>query len=422
MVSEKQEYDSTLTPLFDDTGRAFGQLVAWLVDEGRQITEPTHFVDALAMRLIDTGAPLWRMRLSFQTIHPQVEACAFTWTRGCTSAEFCLLHDTGDKGVPIFTPTQHDRPLRYRLDGLQPETTHPELQRWAADGAVDYVGIPVLFSTGATSWFIVATDSTAGFTAVDVANFEAFTKFLTPVLEVIATHRLARTLLNTYIGRRSGSRVLDGLIKRGDGETISAAIWLSDLRDSTHLTETLPRERLLALLNAYFELVAAAVTAHGGDVLRFIGDAMLAIFPVERGDTPAACAAALDAAVHAFHDLVDLNKQCQRAGESPIRFGVGLHVGEVIYGNVGAPDRLDFTVIGPAVNRTARLENLTKELGVPLLLSDDFARQTDRPIYSCGSHRMNGVAEPQSVFTLVEAPWRRSSEQAHSVPAPRLER
>ncbi len=391
-------------------GSPLNAVISWLVTAGRRITEPTGFADALAHQLVDAGVPLSRLRLSFQTIHPQVEACAFTWTRGCAAAEFCLLHDTGAKGGPIFTPTQHNRPLRYRLDSLQPDTTHPELQKWAAEGATDCLAVPVIFSTGVTNWFIVATDSPAGFTHADVTGLEAFVNFLAPVLEVIATRRLARTLLDTYVGPRSGGRVLDGLIRRGDGETISVALWLSDLRDSTCLSETLPRERLLALLNAYFELVAAAVSAHGGEVLRFIGDAMLAIFPADRGDTDAACAAALQAAVDALESLADLNARRELAGEPPIRFGVGLHVGEVIYGNVGAPDRLDFTVIGPAVNRTARLENLTKELGVPLLLSADFVRRIDRPVCACGFHTMNGIEEPQAVFTLAEAPWQRTSE------------
>ena len=196
---------------------------------------------------------------------------------------------------------------------------------------------------------------------------------------------------------------MSGKVRRGDGEVIDAVMWFSDLRDFTPLTESLPPERLLGMLNAYFELVAAAVTARGGEILRFIGDAMLIVFPVSSATSPrAACEAALDGARDAYASLAALNHRRRRAGEPMIRFGVGLHVGEVIYGNVGAPDRLDFTVMGPAVNRTARLESLTKTLGPPLLMSSEFAAQIRAGIHSLGQHAMKGVAERQEVFALDE--------------------
>ena len=157
------------------------------------------------------------------------------------------------------------------------------------------------------------------------------------------------------------------------------------------------------MLNAYFETLASAVTAQGGDILRFIGDAMLIVFPVGMASSvDAACRSALDAALDAFAGIATVNHRRRRHGEPEIRFGVGLNVGEVMYGNVGAPDRLDFTVMGPAVNRTARLETLTKDLGVPLLMSGAFAAQLDRRARSLGFHRMKGVADEQEVFALEE--------------------
>lgn len=391
------------------TGWAFGPVVGWLMTEGRRIAEPGGLMDELCRRLLDAGAPLCRMSFGFHTLHPRVEACTFTWTRGRNASEACAPHRVEESGASARNPfsqvRQTARSMRWRLDALDPDRDHPELRRLAAEGAVECVAVPLVFSIGPPDAFIVATDTPGGFSQPDSEKFETLADFLAPVLEVIATRRLAKTLLDTYVGRRSGSRVLDGLIRRGDSETITAALWISDLRDSTALSEALPGDRLLALLNAYFELVAAAVTAHGGEILRFIGDAMLAIFPVERDrDIKTACAAALDAALDAFRNLPSLNQQRQSEGEPAIRFGIGLHVGEAIYGNVGAPDRLDFTVTGPAVNRTARIGGLTKEVDVPLLLSSKFAAQIERPLRSLGRHELRGVPKWQVLFTLADAP------------------
>lgn len=409
LKAHKRGFEANLALFGDQTGWALAPVIAWLVTEGRRVAEPTQLIDELCARLVGAAAPLWRMRLYFQTLHPQVAACAFTWTRKQGSTNLCVPHNIADSDISIGSPIQQvyttGRSVRHRLDRLDPEQNHPVLQDLAAADSTDYVVMPLVLSTGQINAFIVATDSPGGFSEADIAKFEALVNFLAPIFEVIMTRRIARTLLDTYVGRRTGSKVLDGLIKRGDGETINAALWFSDLRDFTRLTETLPSDRLLAMLNAYFEFVTTAVTTRGGEVLRFIGDAMLIVFPAERDSTTkAACAAALDAALDAFNNRAALNQQRRRAGEPPIRFGVGLHVGEVIYGNVGAPDRLDFTVMGPAVNRTARLEGLTKEVGVPLLLSADFAAQVDRPVRSLGLHKIRGVTELQEVFALADVP------------------
>jgi adenylate cyclase len=209
--------------------------------------------------------------------------------------------------------------------------------------------------------------------------------------------------MNTYVGRRSGEKVLSGMIKRGDADIINAALWFSDLRNFTHLTETLTAEQVLKLLNEYFELVAAAVTARGGEILRFIGDAMLIVFPIDDNMCEqTACNAAIDAAIDAQSTLLSLNHRRRRHGEPQIEFGVGLNIGEVIYGNVGSPDRLDFTVMGPAVNRTARLESLTRELGCNILFSQKFAELVDTPSEYLGQHEMKGIAEPQAVYALCQ--------------------
>jgi len=386
--------------LTSEEGWALGPIVRWLVAEGRRYTQPTRLADALCRRLVDAGAPMCRMRFSFHIIHPQIAACAFTWIEGRNSTEFCLLHEDGacDGGG---TPVAEAGDGGQRSNAGSLAIVDPELQQLVAGGGVDYLVVPLMLCDGSSSALSIATESPRGFSAWDKAKFHTLGAFLAPILDIIATRRLARILLDTYVGHRAGSRVLDGLIKRGDGERIDAVIWYSDLRDFTLLTETMPAAVVLNMLNVYFERVAAAVAARGGEVLRFVGDAMLIIFPVEKGESvDRTCAQAVAAADQVFAEFIGLNRGRRDRGEPEIRFGVGLHVGEVIFGNVGAPDRLDFTVMGPAVNRAARLENLTKVLHEPLLLSAEMARHITQSVCSLGYFGMKGVARPQEVFRL----------------------
>lgn len=392
------------------SGWSLETVVAWLAREGRKIAEPALFVEALGLELIDIGAPVMRLRVGCQTIHPQIAAWSVGWQRGTPGAdEFRASHGITERDTYRGSPVEHlhktGRPFRRRLVDLEEGRDHLLLHELAAEGGTDYLALPLVFSDGQINFFTLVTDGAPGFADADIEKFTRLVDHAAPILEVYTTRRIAQALLDTYVGRRTGERVLKGQIKRGDGEVIEAALWFSDLRDFTPLTENLEPKRLLAMLNAYFETVAAAVTARGGEVLRFIGDAMLIVFPIGPGtDKAAACVAAVDAAIDAFDSVAAVNSRRRRAGEPPIRFGVGLDTGTVIYGNVGAADRLDFTVMGPAVNRTARLEALTKELGRALLMSADVAGVVASPTESLGRHRMKGVAAEQEVFALVDGP------------------
>jgi adenylate cyclase len=212
---------------------------------------------------------------------------------------------------------------------------------------------------------------------------------------MLAAYLLARAVADAYIGPRSGRRVLDGRIRRGDVESLRAAIWFSDLRGWSRLANTLPAADAVALANGYFERVEAAVVEAGGEILKLIGDAVLAIFPVEAagpdkpGDDAAACRAALEAARDA---------QARSAADGGAAFGIGLHVGELVYGNVGTPTRLDFTVMGQAVNLAARLEGLTKTLGRPVIVSEALARAAGAPCADLGEHAVAGWDRPVRVF------------------------
>jgi len=383
-----------------------GPVIDWLLREGRLKADPVALVDGLAAQLLRAGAPLWRLRLGFFTIHPQVAAWAYVWKHGEATQIERFPHGVRQSAAFIGSPAQRmmdsGAPVRYRLDALA-KADHRLLHELAAEGGTDYLLLPLRFSDGSRNVFAVATDIERGFGARDLANFEQLSHALGAALESAATHRIAETLLDTYVGHRSGRRILSGQIQRGAADIIEAAIWYADLRDFTALSEKLPSARLLEMLNAYFELVAQAVTPRGGEILRFMGDAMLILFPADqKGQLGAACAAAMDAALDAFARAETVNHRRRLDACPEIRFGVGLNAGQVVYGNVGAPDRLDFTVIGPAVNRAARLESMTKDLGVPLLMTATFAAALGRPTRSLGAHQMRGLEEPVEVFVLAQ--------------------
>jgi adenylate cyclase len=401
-------------------------IIAWLMTEGRLIAAPEKLLDALGKRMEQADSPVRRMRFGLRTLHPEHRGLGCTWARGQGVSDLMRIphgieNSDAFVGSPLAYVYRHGRTFRRRLENLEEGRDHTLLHEVAAEGGTDYVAIPLRFANpipvpsksdeftqeiGAALTFL--SDQPGGFTDSDIVKLELLAAILAPVAEIVAARLIARTLLDTYVGPRTGAKVLSGQIRRGDSESIKAAIWFSDLRDFTRLTETLPMDDLLGLLNSYFEFVSAAVTARNGEILRFIGDAMLIVFPIStKTSVKTACEAALDSAVDAFDSLATLNHRRRRAREPEIRFGVGLHVGNVIYGNVGAPRRLDFTVMGPAVNRTARLESLTKTLladtdGPPLLMSADFVRHVDQPARSLGAHPMKGVDDPPEVFTLAK--------------------
>ncbi len=233
-------------------------------------------------------------------------------------------------------------------------------------------------------------------------------------LDPVAGQRIpAKSLLPIYLGKRTSERVLTGDAKRGTGEKIHSVIWLCDLRDSTLLSETMSIEKFFALLSDYFDCTAGAVLTHGGEILSYIGDAVFAIFPI--GESGAACnpeeracAAALEAARDACRNLELLNQTRQEHGEAILKFGLALHIGDVMYGNIGVPERLQFTVIGAAANEAARLAALCKTLGQSVLISSVFPRCFPNQMTSLGVHRLRGVKQPQEIFTLCGDPLRQT--------------
>ena len=304
-------------------------------------------------------------------------------------------------GSPLQQVREQQRLLRRRLDALDEERDHSFYHEMRAAGMTDYVAAPLMFGTGSLNVFTAATRASGGYSDADIERLEALANLLAPLVEIIETRRMTLGLLDTFVGPRIGARILDGQVKRGDGERIEAAFWYSDLRGFTALSESLPAPQLLELLNQYFESCAAAAAARGGEILQFIGDAILIVFEIRRPeDEPGVCNDALDAAIDALNAIAVVNHRRRRAGLAQIEFGLGLHLGTVTHANVGSPGRLAFNVVGPAVNKTARIQALTKEAGVPLLLSREFATHIRRPLRALGRFGLRGVAGDHEVFTL----------------------
>ncbi len=223
-------------------------------------------------------------------------------------------------------------------------------------------------------------------------------------MKASATYRVATGLIETYLGKDAGQRVLGGTIERGSGETIRAALWSCDLQGFTKLADAMPRDQLLALMHDYFEGMVTTIDEHDGHVLKFIGDGILAIFNM--GDDAKSCRAALEAADRAMGRMAEVSAKRQAAGLPVTRFSIGLHVGDVLYGNIGAPNRLDFTVIGPAVNEVSRIESMCRALDQDLIVSSAFAKAANgsrERLVSLGRYVLRGVRRPQELFTLVQA-------------------
>jgi adenylate cyclase len=376
----------------------------WLVREGRLISDPARLIEALAEKLVEAGAPLTRFTIGLQTIHPQWRTMGIQWVKGVGVRQAGRPHGIEETPAYIGSPMQEvaltRAPVRYHLDKLKPEN-HEVLHELAAMGGTDYYATPMKVAFGRTPAITFMTDRPAGFTDADIDKFDRLLDYMAPIVESRIGIRLSQTLLETYLGRIVGEQILDGLIKRGDGREINAVLWFSDLRDFTGLNERLPASDVLELLNNYLQLVGDALTANGGEILKFIGDGVMAYFPADDAlFLPYVTNSAIAAARRLMSDIEAANEARAAGGLDPVRFGVGLHVGPVTFGNVGTEDRLDFTVIGPAVNRASRLESLTKELHVPVLASAEFNAASTVPLKSLGMHPLRGVAEPVEVFTL----------------------
>ncbi|MDJ0853073.1 MAG: DUF427 domain-containing protein [Myxococcota bacterium] len=398
----EEDEQVSIDPVADTHAHA-NPLVDWLLRDAWDAASIVELVARLARQLQGGRLSLLRANLFMRTLHPQVMGSVHVWDRERDEVDvFDLEHWRASEErflespfVPIF---EGRGGIRRRLEGPDAVLDFPILRDLAELGATDYVAMPLTFSDGQIHALTLATDAPGGFDVESLGHIHELMPMLSRLVEVHALRHTARTLLDTYLGTHTGKRVLDGLIRRGDGEVIPAVIWWADLRGSTKLTERLPRQEYLWLLNRFFECTAGPVIDRGGEVLKFIGDAVMAIFPLR--DHPDAGARALDAARDALARIEALNTERELGGEERVGVAIALHTGKVNYGNVGVSGRLDFTVTGPAVNEVARLEGLSKQLGRTTVASRSFAELVPGRLVSLGSHPLRGVASSHEVFTL----------------------
>jgi adenylate cyclase len=409
-VSEQTDQFLARVAEYKGVGRPVegGDIFDWVLGDGRTTVRGPALFDELCWRMVGQGIPLWRATFGTPTLHPQFLGYTYRWwrDRGITEEYHVRrgITETQDyRESPIRVVMERGEIVRYRLarpEAVDAIASYPLLGNLRDAGATDYLATPLTSFNGrfqTTTW---TTDRTGGFTDANIAEIERLMPALAAVADARVTQRIAGTLLDIYLGRSIGPRVLEGQIRRGYGERIRAVLMATDLRGFTALSDRLPGEELIELLDDYFEAVTQPVQSEGGEVLKFIGDGVLAIFAVGARSETEATGAALDAAQASLQRLDVLNRNRTAARRAPLKVGIGMHLGEVFYGNVGATDRLDFTVIGPAVNLTSRLEGLTKRLDRPIVVSDDFARACDRPLASLGFHPVRGLSEPTEVFGL----------------------
>jgi adenylate cyclase len=381
-------------------------IATWLVEHGGRSPGPETVLAELCERLLGAGVPLLRVVIGVRSTHPEIAARSFVWQRGGEGAlgrDF--TYTSRDKGVYLRSPVRliHEgaSAIRRRLEGPDAARDFPVLDDLAAMGATDYVIMPIVQTDGRVNFISWTTDRKGGFDTAELALLYDLLPLIALRTEIGTAHADTRTLLETYLGREPARRVLNGRVRRGQVETIRAVVLVSDVRGFTALSDRIEPAQVVALLDSYFEVAARPIEEREGEILKFIGDGLLAIFSV--GDHGRqVCNTALEAAFGIIDGLDRLN--IERAGKSlpEIRCGVGLHVGDVQYGNVGARDRLDFTVVGRAVNEASRVENLCKALDRRILATAVFARLARNPaLFSVGFHALRGVREPQEIFGVL---------------------
>jgi len=358
----------------------------------------------MCARLVAEGLPLWRVNVFVRTLHPDLMGRRMRWEAGKVDIFETPIEILGTEGYrrsPVVAIMTSGRPLRRRLLAADGPFDFPVLEEIRTDGATDYLITPLHFVSGETHAISWTTRSPAGFAESEIAALEAVGAPLARVAEIWALRRVATNLLDTYVGRQAGARILAGQIRRGHTESIAAAIWLSDLRGFTELADRTPGPALIEMLNRYFDCQVPAIQAQGGEVLKYMGDGVLAIFPIA-GDASAVCRAALAAALAFRAAVAKLNAAIGDDPAAHLRFGLALHVGDVLYGNIGGGNRLDFTAIGPAVNLAARLEKLARDLGRAIIASGAFAQACPQEFIPLGEHLLRGVAAAQPAFGLTE--------------------
>jgi adenylate cyclase len=384
-----------------------GAVAAWLVDGARSASKSEDVLTEMCVRLTRCGLPLWRVAVYVNTLHPQIFARRFLWKPGAhadvAEAPFAFAANAGFRDSPITRIRQTGETIRRQLADPDCPMDYEILKEMRGEGASDYLAAPLPFTNGEIHVASFATQQAGGFSDGEIAGLAAILPPLSRVAEVRALRRTAVNLLDAYVGHDAGERILDGRIQRGDAETIRAAIWLSDMRGFTRLADTVAPQALIERLNIFFDCLVPAIEAEKGEVLKFMGDGLLAIFRfAEEAEINAACARALRAARRARANVDALPAFGEGDAEARLRFGLALHVGEALYGNIGGGGRLDFTCIGPPINMAARLEKIAAKLGRVVVASSAFAARLPEDFTALGAFELAGFREAQTVYGLRE--------------------
>jgi adenylate cyclase len=392
------------------------EIAAWIAKAGLVGRTDVDVVDGFCARAVALGLPLARALLLIDTLHPVYEGRAFRWERGEAKASLVDYGSSTEgagaerwRASPFYRLVSSGETLLRRRVNADSVVEFPGLADALAAGVTDYVAIVNPFTAdGAigemdcfySSWM---TDRASGFSDGEIAALARLMPFLGLAVKSASLSRIARTLVETYLGRDAGQRVLSGRIARGVADRIETVLWFSDLRNYTRISDASPPELIMPLLNDYADAIVTAIHDNGGDVLKLIGDGVLAIFPA--GESRQACATAVEAARLAQKSVRTLNGERSGRGLPATEMYLGLHIGEVYYGNIGSRERLDFTVIGPAVNEVNRIAAMCRSVDQPVLCSAAFvasAALEPSPFVSVGRYALRGVARPQELFTLDE--------------------
>jgi adenylate cyclase len=379
-------------------------LIDWLIDGARSAKGRNGPFQEFGERLLRAGLPLARVALFIRTLHPDVYGRSFIWRPGedvaLNTADIDIEKTPAFATSPIAAVYRSRRELRCRLDDPA-SRRFPYLDELRDEGVTDYFALPLHFTDGSVHVVTFTTKHPCRFTDDHLEALRRVAAPMARIVEIIMLRRTAATLLDTYVGNSAGERIMAGQIRRGHAESMQAAIWLSDLRGFTALSDRLAPETVVEILNAYFDCQVPAIREHGGEILKFMGDGLLAVFPIASADADISgvCARVLSAAREARSNVVAMRHGSDEATER-FRFGVALHVGDILFGNIGGSGRLDFTCIGPAVNLAARLEKIAGRLGRTVVASSGFAGLCEREWTDLGEFAIQGLSSAQRVYGL----------------------
>lgn len=408
-MTTAQDHQDAAQP--DRFGEAMGAwptarnpVLDWLVGETRSERFLDNLFRDMCVRLNASGMMIGRATIHLRVHHPQWLGARILWRRGMEEAEI----DTFDYGIEE-TPQFQRSPARLLYSGADEvrqvlgdpalEAHFPLYGDLYRQGLTEYLAWPLQYTLGKKHIITFSSDRPGGFEDWEIVALKDILPIFALASEVRVKNRMARTLLETYVGPHASEQILAGASTRGSGATIEAAIMICDLRDFTSLSDLWPRDDVIDMLNAYFDALSEPIERQGGEILKFMGDGLLAIFPLS---DPQACAKLLLAIRHTRRRMETLNRVHEERGLPNLRFGTGVHIGDVMYGNIGSRRRLDFTAIGPVVNIASRLETLTKDIGRPVLLSGDFVERAgcQDEVDGVGPHMLKGLNHPVDVYAL----------------------